>query len=391
VIHSEGLLRRGPHLPGTLTPNDGAGRQLFMKRIPSIDGLRGLAALAVVLFHYKHFFAPDIPFIHWGYLSVDLFFILSGYILSAKYFNDLRSTQTSATDFIVRRVARLWPLHVVTFVLVVGENWYFKDYLQRFTLITGQSTPDFVSNVLMMQGFSNTGLIFNPPSWSITVEFVFNVVWLGLIYVCWNSLVATGVALSAIAALAMCKMDLSVEPYHVFVGYLNHGLVRCAAGFSIGFLLWRHQPKLSYPNALTVLVLGVFGLLVVHYDAYVPYGVDFLIAYGIFPALVMIALKKSVLSSFLSSFRFLGTISYAIYLVQNPVAHGMNVFIIRNVGLPPPAMGVQFLAILFVCATCLHYLIERPAQRAIVKAYGWMSLVRFHKRGNPVPHREGVV
>ena len=87
-------------------------------RIEAYDSLRGLAALGVVLWHYgAHFDAHPLsrifsPFYHAGYLFVDFFFVLSGYVISRAYWTAQREGQLK--DNIQSRLARFYPLHLFT-------------------------------------------------------------------------------------------------------------------------------------------------------------------------------------------------------------------------------------------------------------------------------------
>lgn len=100
-----------------------------MDQIRSHTGLRGIAALLVVLYHI-HFAAPRLPFENWspflsrGYLMVDLFFILSGFIISYVYNRpDMAVMKTG--NFLIKRIIRLYPLHVFCLFLFV----FFKIIL----------------------------------------------------------------------------------------------------------------------------------------------------------------------------------------------------------------------------------------------------------------------
>jgi len=90
-------------------------------RIPCLDGLRGLAALAVMLFHFNYFFLPQarltaiVPFVSRAYLAVDLFFLLSGFVMAHVYGSLLASNwRVHAVQFARARFARLYPLFAVT-------------------------------------------------------------------------------------------------------------------------------------------------------------------------------------------------------------------------------------------------------------------------------------
>src|SRR6218665_3646823 len=93
-----------------------------MTRYSSLDGLRGIAALAVALFHLPiamSLYAS--PLIREAYVAVDFFFVLSGFVIAHAYTTRLNSAD-AVRDFVIRRVGRLWPLHIsVIAAMVVVE------------------------------------------------------------------------------------------------------------------------------------------------------------------------------------------------------------------------------------------------------------------------------
>src|ERR1700676_1256947 len=89
----------------------------YARRVPSLDGLRGIAAIAVMLFHFNIFFLPQarLPFVGRAYLAVDLFFMLSGFVMAHVYGRLLASSwRVHALLFARARFARLYPLFAVT-------------------------------------------------------------------------------------------------------------------------------------------------------------------------------------------------------------------------------------------------------------------------------------
>ncbi len=141
-----------------------SGKQRFL----ALDALRGLAALWVVYFHV---------FGGLGYLAVDFFLVLSGFILSHRYW--YADKPATPLVFINHRIARLYPLHLYTLLVFVLVHW-----LMYWTM---PSYPDgalftFVQHLTMMHniGLNPHGLTWNYPSWSVSVEFVVNILFIFL-------------------------------------------------------------------------------------------------------------------------------------------------------------------------------------------------------------------
>jgi len=149
-------------------------------RIRGLDGLRGLAAIAVMLFHFNLFFLPQahVPFVGRAYLAVDLFFLLSGFVMAHVYGRLLTSDRRAHWLLFARaRFARIYPLFAVT-------------TLAMFAIAAASHMPliwvSFSSHSLALQPFLlqqwASGLSWDYPSWSISTEaeaYIFFVVFAG--------------------------------------------------------------------------------------------------------------------------------------------------------------------------------------------------------------------
>ena len=162
--------------------------------IRSIEGLRGVAALLVALFHayvYSKWggFPASSGVLQHAWLFVDLFFVISGYVMAAAY-SDRLDTRRSAFGYMIRRFFRLYPLHIVTtataLLAVIGIQTA-KLVLAHQGIRVGNEEPfgfEFFDlkllglDVLLLQGVGIMRKeIHNYPSWSISVEF-----WLYLMF-----------------------------------------------------------------------------------------------------------------------------------------------------------------------------------------------------------------
>jgi peptidoglycan/LPS O-acetylase OafA/YrhL len=159
------------------------GRQPSRGKLASLTGIRALAAIWVLSFHllggtlaaFPGLPAPLKNAIGGGYLGVDLFFILSGFVLAYQYLDRFERVELGPySRFLALRLARIYPVHlftlVLTLVLVVAA---------RLAGFPHHSSPEFfgagsfVANVLLVHawGFC-TGLTWNYPSWSVSCEFL---------------------------------------------------------------------------------------------------------------------------------------------------------------------------------------------------------------------------
>ena len=153
--------------PGAL-PGDGR----FGYR-PALDGLRGLAVLAVISFHAWHGLVPG------GWLGVDVFFVLSGFLITWLLVQErLRTGGLALTRFYARRALRLLPALAVALPMAVLVAWMFDPARLGATLSEALSSLFYVSNWTAAARADNgltTGLL--TPTWSLSIEEQFYLVW----------------------------------------------------------------------------------------------------------------------------------------------------------------------------------------------------------------------
>ena len=290
--------------------------------LKSLTSLRGLAALAVVTQHFsataQTYCRTTIPsLVPHGYVGVDFFFVLSGFIMAYTYAADFHVRGFGAyRPFLVKRVARIVPLNVVVLsllgmagvasVVLTGHNMFFE---------TSRPAYDFAANFLLLQGLG-IGTNLNGPSWSISTEFaayamfpLFVVLVFGRRRVAWCTVLASTVSLCALAT-SRPRLGIGFES-------LPGSLVRCIAEFLLGMAAYR----LSRQPAIMALLKGdgsTAGLACLSALCLVE-RCD-LPAVLLLPFLI-IALAGNV--GFVARlvqwrpFYFLGIVSYSLYLLHN--------------------------------------------------------------------------
>lgn len=222
----------------------------------ALESLRGVAALMVVLFHIP---AWNEAFFHLtpvrnGYLMVNLFFVLSGFVLFHCYQGAI-SSRLDLARFMILRFGRLYPVHIVFLALFLGVEVAKYVAAERFGLRSVNSTPfgensiqALVEQVFLVQalGFSGNQLTFNAPAWSISTEFytyvIFGVALLGLSRA---RFIAFSAALSAVAMALLVALGEGIGSFD--------GMVACVAGFFAGCLVSAAFQALAgrrLPNAL---------------------------------------------------------------------------------------------------------------------------------------------
>lgn len=334
--------------------------------IRPLTGLRGVAAVIVMFYHY--FLWTGLDF-HKGYLGVDLFLVLSGFILSATYHVAFTQDVTTSNyfDFLRRRTARVYPLYLVTTVVaLIMISAGVKDRMTGDT----SSFPTFaISNLLMVQ---NWGLAkgANPPTWSISAEFACYLIfpWLALALgraKPWHLLLVIYGMLFVQIWLTGCTGFFHVVKYE---GPLDlseptrfGAVIRSAADFCIGTSLfftgqWRRT------CALSTAIFGVFLIFLREYDVS---------AIALIPSVILGASTNNGPLRFLGrGFLYtLGEISYSIYLIhdffvelRNPTFHWLKAH-----GIPGALIiyAAVFAAVSIFLSILSYKWIEAPFRRWI--------------------------
>jgi peptidoglycan/LPS O-acetylase OafA/YrhL len=207
------------------------------KRILSLDALRGLAAILVVVHHLPIYFdisvAQDyVRAIKNLQLMVDLFFVISGFILTDVYISKI-NRPSDAISFCARRISRLYPLHFLSMVAVGLLALHATGQVQA--LISGAYSNDFRNFMLNLTLTQKVGLetswSFNTPSWSISTEFWVNLLFAGIIVLLGKKYLGrasvTLTFFSTLVLLFLCKGWISAPKF----AHLDAAVFRTMAGF----------------------------------------------------------------------------------------------------------------------------------------------------------------
>ena len=354
-----------------------------MREIRSLTGLRGIAALYVVLFHFVNFdpaYGPAwlIGLIGHGYISVDLFFVLSGFVMALSYgrlFED-GSTWSGFIVFLGRRLARIYPLYaVVTLILAAAVVSGHSDRLHL-----GDLRTVLPANLLMIQSWTTIPDL-EAPMWSISTEWAAYLVFPLLLALTARS---RGAAFAALALAVAALVVLSLSPGWSFshperrdgplslFGAPSGMLGRCFAEFTLGLLAYRFARsdlgrRLSGDGRVSAaLVLLIAALL--------PFTLSDLALVACFTALIVsLSADRGMVARVLASrpFAALGVWSYAIYLVHPLIRrlawHLGAVLGAHGLGLHAAAWGGIALSLPFLLAlsALAHVAVERPGRTAI--------------------------
>jgi peptidoglycan/LPS O-acetylase OafA/YrhL len=339
------------------------------RRIVSVDALRGIAALAVVFWHWQHFwprgtvtndllpaFSLFWPFYTYGYLGVDLFFCISGFVFFTIYTDQVASGSVSAIRFAILRFSRLYPLHFVTLIAVaVLQSVYYAN--QSHFFVNTENTPAyFLLQLFLASNWLSSSGSFNGPIWSVSIE--------ALLYVFFFCVAKFRLTHPFfLAALSICGFLLINSN-----GFLGRGLF----SFYLGCLCAVVVKRLSTDRSLSLVQIA--AIVAVPCFAFVWNGqalasvpVDAWMVVIVFPALVIaLALADDALTPVTCRLRWLGDISYSSYLLHFP----LQLCVVTSLALTggtvdfssPLTLAAFFASLIFLSLLSYRYF-ERPVMQ----------------------------
>jgi peptidoglycan/LPS O-acetylase OafA/YrhL len=231
-------------------------------RFRAIDTFRGLAAILVILFHI-----PDSTLLQGnqliahGYVAVDFFFVLSGFVMAHSYLNKINDIP-SAKSFVIKRFKRIYPLHLFTLLVFLAfETARFVVNANFVKLATPPfdncSMATFIANLTLTHSMGLFDhLSWNLPSWSISVEFYAYVAWALMLIIFRKKLWLVGLFSLPFIAWFIWRFNGNME--YTF----DYGFIRCLFGFLLGMYSYLFASKLKRKIDLRVATITEIGLLV---------------------------------------------------------------------------------------------------------------------------------
>ena len=286
-------------------------------RLEGLDALRGIAALCVLHFHTVWLLYPDPKVTGKGYLAVDFFFMLSGYVMSRTYEHRFASG-FGAARFMAARYRRLWPIMAIG--ALIGAPWLFPqlpDPAQFSTVV--------IANLLLVPAAVG-GVLYplNVAAWSILAELGANLAH-GLCFWRWRTRWIALLAASLIPVLCWTGMthgdlDVGASPDTIALG-----LVRALFAYCVGIVLWRwwqDRPVITVNPAIAFAAMPVLLLL----SQIVPAGgwiCDIAFVVLACPLLIAGGLTCTSTNGII---RWLGMISFPLYAINHPLLHWAQKF-----------------------------------------------------------------
>ncbi len=338
----------------------------------SIDILRGLAAISILVFHYFHFTMGngslsipverlnDVSLLRdmaWlrrnGALAVQLFWTISGFV----FMNVYAGQKVYARTFFVNRLARLYPLHIVTLLIVAFVQFVSLCLFGHFLIYDVNTVWKFVLNVFFASAWLDAqDHSFNGPVWSISVEVLIYLFFWVYARLCRPNLLTAGAAFLIFYALSIVTHSMVMLcGVFFFAGAGAYGLFAltpperrgmAAAAVAVVFVLWGLAMLAGRVSRLplTICLLGLF-----------------------LPALLMLSFTEMAgLQRLYRRFRVVGDVTYSTYMWHTPL---QMIFLLgAGLGLYSVTMVlsngfvIAYLVTVILFAYCSYRLLERPAQ-----------------------------
>ncbi|MCK1718738.1 acyltransferase [Bradyrhizobium sp. 141] len=336
------------------------------RRFVVLDFYRFVAALGVFIFHLKLIDTGISPAWNGSYgLFVDMFFILSGFVISYSYPSDARGVR-AYSRFMIRRIARIYPLHLLSlliFVVLIGVG------LER----TARSTPlDFLYNLLLLQAWGVTDhLSFNSPSWSISAEFFCYLIFplLMLFARKLHPLILAVIVAALYLVLAHGHLPIWQERSQMYGANYDYGMLRALPSFLNGILL-AILFRMSQPYRQKRVVfagIAMFGISVLVLNVFAKPDLAILLFSC---AILLTAVGESAFAEFPGA-RLLGRLgntSYAIYMLHDAVLIAVFKPLWTWLGLRPDQFDLFALAccvVLTIIADRTYAYFENPTRRLV--------------------------
>jgi peptidoglycan/LPS O-acetylase OafA/YrhL len=335
-------------------------------RFQTLDALRGIAAVVVVVFHNRVLFG-------WtprhGYLAVDLFFMLSGFVLSHSYQGRLDAGLPTKT-FLYARIVRLAPLYllaltigVFTTVVEGAGGWLHFTWKQHLLYIALGIflLPSHYSGQRGMPLFP-----YNYPSWTLFLELLMNIIHAAFFRRLRTGLLLCICAISAFSLLMIFLGWRNLDGGWDWNTLFTIGISRAVFSYTLGMLLYRGWSKrrrfIKVPAPIVLLLAAAALVLPTPH----PTAASLLLILVFIPAIIYLGAQVDPGNLLRRAFSSLGAASYAIYILQSPFFNFFH-WVWPASSTHVPWSGCLMVATLIAVSWAVDLLFDRPVRMALRK------------------------
>jgi peptidoglycan/LPS O-acetylase OafA/YrhL len=371
------------------------------KRLYSLDVLRGVAALAIIFWHWQHFFglrgtwqagwaraqepgyALFKPLFEEGWVAVDIFFAVSGFVFFWPYLEPVRRREIGAGKFALQRFSRLYPLYFVTLLAAAAMQLAFHRATDNWFIFEANDWSHFVKSIFVVQQWlpPDESQSFNGPAWAVSVEVLLYIVFF------------VGVRFGLRGPIACAVLSLAGAIYFFQDGQIGRGIMGFFWGGATYYVV---QAIASRPyariaaRAFAVAAFAAWTIAIA--DVYLGFhqslismlpfaAARFTIGYE-YPIFLMafifvvvpltlaaLALHEEFFGGAWARFTLLGDISYSTYLIHFLMQLTLALLALRlgwtSADFMHGYVMVLFYAVLIGLGWASYTFLERPAQQLI--------------------------
>lgn len=347
-----------------------------LKYRPDIDGLRAIAVVSVLLYHaFPTIFRS-------GYVGVDIFFVISGFLITTIIRKELKQGKFSILSFYKKRIRRIYPALIITLLGVLFLSWFLlstDEYAATLKHVVFSSL--FAENFLLWSedGYFDKASIFKPTLhiWSLSIEEQFYIFWpLIIAFLVKKGYEVKGITLFIIASFLVNIYDIANHPAAAYYSPLGRSWeLMVGSLFSVIYSDIKPKQRDSKNNgvlALSGLILVVLSVFLIPTQKYFPGFSAIPVVLG--AALIILYGENTLVSKILSIKKvvFVGLISYPLYLVHWPLMSFSSIII----GHASNKANALCLIISFILATGIYLIIEKPiARQKLTVSYSLFSIM----------------
>lgn len=345
-----------------------------LKRYFLLDIARGLAAFAVVIFHYRLFYDPnissnllikkDLPYYdflqllyEFGFMAVQFFFVLSGFIFYDIYLKKIKYKTISFKNFFLLRFSRLYPLHFITLLIMVVVFFLFKSIdMQFFNL--GADIKHFFLNIFLIQewGFKDFES-FNSPSWSISIEILMYGIFFFVFSKNYNDWYVTIILIIISVPIFFVYKNIGYGGYCFFIGGLS-----C---LFYNFIEKRYENKKFVFIFFSIFILSSSSIIFIDYNF-----INKIIIYTFsFPSLILtLMFLQRIYLNLGKSVSLVGDISYSVYMIHFVVQSIICFYLAKNgikINFDSNIFFLTYLTLIFLLSLATYKIYEKPLQTLI--------------------------
>ncbi len=346
---------------------------------PEVDGLRAIAVLSVVIFHVFPAVLPG------GFIGVDIFFVISGYLITRHLLSDFKKDIFSISKFYERRIRRIFPALIIILIVIYiyGFTSAVADsFKQMAKHIIGGVT--FSSNILLMfeNGYFDSSAELKPllHLWSLGIEEQFYIFWPLLLYGAYRLKLVFGVLVfSILISLGLSIFYTKIDPVFSFYSPLTRGW-QLLLGALIAYA--SSEKNLIITKKSSAFLIDLSGIILIAISLVgFSGGISYPGYWALIPTIGASFLMLPKVGNFISSIMaarlmvFFGLISYPLYLWHWLI---LTIYRLESNSEPDIYYGSVIIAFSILCAFATFYIVERAVRlKGKVSTLSLLTLMIF--------------